>query len=536
MATRDEPPASAGPDHAPAAAAAGQDAVFALLADRETHGLMFPVTRIDTHTAVVFLAGLDVYKVKRAVRFPFLDQSTLAKRRHGCEAEVAVNRRYAPDIYLGAVPVTAEDGGLRLGGAAEPVEWAVHMRRFDETRTLDHVAERGDLEPALIARLVETLLSIYREAEVRDGDAATEALAGVVEETLESLAAMDMVFAKDETEALAAAMTAAFAALRPLLLGRGRRGLVRRCHGDLHLRNITLLNGVPTPFDAIEFDERIPTVDILYDLAFLLMDLSERGLPAEANLVLNRYLWGAPDLAGELEGLAALPLFMSLRAAVRAKVEALRLLETDAGGRDPGEARRYFAFACAFMAGSSPRLVAIGGLSGTGKSTVAARLAPGLGRAPGAVHLRSDIERKRLLGAGELDRLPEAAYAPPVTERVFAALREQAALALAAGQAVIVDAVHRRPEEREALAAVAAATGVPFTGLWLDAPVETASARVSARHDDASDATAAIVAHQAAQPTGPVTWERVDASGSIEDVLRAATALIEGQSFRSEAK
>lgn len=526
MATSSDPPA--GPDHE-SAAPGDQDAAFALLADRETHGLMFPVTRIDTHTAVVFLAGLDVYKVKRAVRFPFLDQSTLARRRHGCEAEVTVNRRYAPEIYLGAVPITRKGGVLRLGGDGEPVEWAVHMRRFDETRTLDHVAERGDLEPPLIMRLVETLLSIYGEAEVRDGDAATEALAGVVEETLASLAAMETFFPRSETAALAEAMTAAFAALRPLLLGRGRRGLVRRCHGDLHLRNITLLNGVPTPFDAIEFDEKIATVDILYDLAFLLMDLSERDLAAEANLVLNRYLWGAPDLAGELEGLAALPLFMSLRAAVRAKVEALRLLEIAEGGRDPVEAGRYFSLARTLMAGAPPRLVAVGGVSGTGKSTVAARLAPDLGRAPGAIHLRSDIERKRLLGAGEHDRLPEAAYAQPVTDRVFAALREQAGLALAAGQAVIVDAVHRRPGEREAIAAVATAAGVPFTGLWLEAPLDTASARVSARHGDASDATAAIVARQAAQPTGPIDWQRIDAGGSVEDVVAAAMAAIGGQ-------
>ncbi len=524
MESTTQPPAHPRP---PPAADADQGAVFALLADRATHDLMFPVTRIDTHTAVVFLAGLDVYKVKRAVRFAFLDQSSLEKRRHGCEAEVRVNRRYAPDIYLGVVPITRAGGALRLGGDGEPVEWAVHMRRFDETRTLDHVAERGELLAPLVVRLVDGLRGIYREAEVRDGDAATAALGDVIDETTASLAAQDMFFPRNETAALAEAMTAAFARLRPLLLGRGRRGMVRRCHGDLHLRNITLLNGVPTPFDAIEFDERIATVDILYDLAFLLMDLWERDLPVQANLVLNRYLWGAPDLEGELDGLAALPLFMALRAAVRAKVEALRLLESPEVGSDPGEARRYFAFARAFIAGAPPRLVAVGGLSGSGKSTVAARLAPRLGRAPGAIHLRSDIERKRLLGAGEHDRLPEAGYARPVTERVFAALRAQARLALAAGQSVVVDAVHQRPDERAAIAAVAADAGVPFAGIWLEAPLDTASARVAARHDDASDATAAIVARQAAQPTGPIDWQRIDASGAIEEVVAAVTAGID---------
>lgn len=516
-------------------AVADQSDVFAFLADRRSHDLLFPVTRIDTHTAVVFLAGLDVYKIKRAVRFPFLDQSTLEKRREACEAEVSVNRRYAPDIYYGAVPITRGPSGLDIAGPGEPVEWAVHMRRFDETRTLDHVAERAELGSPLIMRLVEVILTTYRDAEIRDGVAATDALKAVIDETLGSLAAADMFFAKDDTADLAAAMTAAFARLMPRLLDRGRRGRVRRCHGDLHLRNITLLNGVPTPFDAIEFDESIATIDILYDLAFLLMDLWEKGLQTQANMVLNRYLWGSPDLEGELDGLAALPLFMSLRAAVRAKVEALRLAEVAGDARDPGEAWRYFAFARAFMTETPPRLVAVGGLSGTGKSTIAARLAPRVGRAPGAVHLRSDVERKRMFGVAEHRRLPEQAYARPVTERVFAALREQAALALASGQSVIVDAVHRRPEERQAIADVAATLHVPFAGVWLETPVDTAAERVTARRDDASDATAAIVARQAAQPTGPITWARIDASGNIDDVVAAVLAAIDGETAAGDA-
>lgn len=504
-----------------------QEEVFAFLSDPRTHALLLPVIRIDTHAAVVFLAGTDVYKVKRAVRFPFLDQSTREKRRRACEAEVAVNRRYAPDIYHGAVPITREPRGFAIAGTGEPVEWAVHMRRFDETATLDHVAERGELEAPLVARLVETLRAGYDEAEVRDGDAATAALEGVVGETLEALADADAFFPKEDRAELAAAMTAAFGRLEPLLLSRGRGGCVRRCHGDLHLRNIALLDDVPTPFDAIEFDESIATIDILYDLAFLLMDLWEKGLPAQASLVLNRYLWGATELNRELEGLAALPLFMSLRAAVRAKVAALRLREVGAGPDEVAEARRYLGFARGFLMPSPPRLVAIGGLSGTGKSTIAARVAPALGRAPGAVHLRSDIERKRMLGADEHHRLPEEAYAHALTERVFAALRDQAGRALAAGQSVVVDAVHHRPEERDAIAAVAVRLGVPFTGLWLEAPLETASERVEARRGDASDATAAIVARQAARPTGPIAWTRIDASGDAGSVVTAVLKAID---------
>ncbi len=506
-----------------------QTEVLAFLADPRTHDLLFPVVRIDTHAAVVFLAGLDVYKVKRAVKFAFLDQSTLEKRRRACETEVVVNRRHAPQIYYGAVPITrGSDGLLRIAGDGEPVEWAVHMRRFDETRTLDHVAKRGELTAPLVTRLVEALLAGYRDAEVRDGDAATMALRGVVEETLASLAAAPELFPAVETTALATAMTAAFDRLEPLLLARGRRGRVRRCHGDLHLRNITLLNGVPTPFDAIEFDESIATIDVLYDLAFLLMDLWETGLRSQANLVLNRYLWGSTDLESELEGLAALPLFLALRAAVRAKVEALRLREVAGDEAPADEVRRYFSLARAAMADARPQLIAIGGLSGTGKSTLAARIAPYLGRMPGAAHLRSDIERKRQFGVPENRRLPGHAYERPVTERVFAALRAQASTALGTGQSVIVDAVHRRPEERAAIAAVAASRGVRFVGIWLEAPLATTVERVMARRDDASDATAAVVAAQFAEPAGEVTWHRIDASGSLDSAADAMLAAVAG--------
>ena len=512
------------------AVTADQGEVFALLGDRRTHAVLFPVTRIDTHSAVVFLAGLDVYKVKRAVRFAFMDLSTLARRQAACEAEVAVNRRYAPDIYHGAVPITREGAGLAIAGPGEPVEWAVHMRRFDETRTLDHVAERGELGTLLVTRLADALVEIYRDAEVRDGAAATKALRGVVKETLASLADARTFFPQHETEGLAAAMTSAFDRLTPLLLDRGANGRVRRCHGDLHLRNITLLNGVPTPFDAIEFDESIASIDVLYDLAFLLMDLWERDLPAQANLVLNRYLWKTPDPARELEGLAALPLFMSLRAAVRAKVEALRLVELAQDSEKATEAQRYFGVSGALLAESRPGLIAIGGISGSGKSTIAAHIAARFGRAPGAVHLRSDIERKRLWGVDEHRRLPPAAYARATTERAFAVLRDQAALALGARQSVVVDAVHLRPDERAAIADVAARLGIPFAGIWLETSYDIAADRVSARRDDVSDATPEVVARQAAEPTGSISWARIDASGDFEDVARtvqlAATRLL----------
>jgi predicted kinase len=289
-------------------------------------------------------------------------------------------------------------------------------------------------------------------------------------------------------------------------------------------------------FDAIEFSESIATTDVLYDLAFALMDLWERGLSAEANLLLNRYLWGCDDMAAEVAGLAALPLFMSLRASVLAKIAAIRFRDVDGEPGAHAEAVRYFETACGLHRSNGPVLVAIGGLSGSGKTTLATRLAPAIGRAPGAVHLRSDIERKRMLGAGEMERLPEAAYDRATTDRVFAALRTMAETALRAGHSVIVDAVHRTAEERALLRAVADRTGAGFAGIWLDAPVDVLVDRVTGRTDDASDATADLVRAQALDPLGEIEWTRLDASVPLEALAAAATAAVDEQADGSSVR
>jgi hypothetical protein len=506
-----------------------QRPVFDLLANPRTHGIPGPVKRIDTHAAAVFLAGPNVYKVKKAIRFPFMDQSTLELRRHACDAEVLVNRRFTPELYLGVVPIVRDGGQLRLGGSGEPVEWAVHLKRFNEYKTLDLVAERGEITTGMIAEIAELIRDSHRVAAIGDGDTATGALGGVVEETLNELVEAPSIFPAAEANALAAAMRAAFADVRDLLFRRGAQGRVRRCHGDLHLRNVALLDRGPVLFDAIEFSESIATTDVLYDLAFALMDLWERGLSAEANLLLNRYLWGCDDMAAEVAGLAALPLFMSLRASVLAKIAAIRFRDVDGEPGAHAEAVRYFETACGLHRSNGPVLVAIGGLSGSGKTTLATRLAPAIGRAPGAVHLRSDIERKRMLGAGEMERLPEAAYDRATTDRVFAALRAMAETTIRTGHSVIVDAVHKTAEERELLRAVADRTGAGFAGIWLDAPVDVLVDRVTGRTDDASDATADLVRAQALDPLGEIQWARLDATVSLQSLVGTAAAAIAEQ-------
>ena len=302
-----------------------------------------------------------------------------------------------------------------------------------------------------------------------------------------------------------------------LLLQRDHDGFVRRCHADLHLRNIALIDGRPTLFDALEFDEELATIDILYDLAFLVMDLLQRGRAGEANWVFNRTLAEARDEAG-LPGVAAMPLFVAVRATIRAKIEAVRLQQTgEVGFRATAE--RYLALAEAALRPVPPRLLAIGGLSGSGKSSVAARLAARLGPLPGAVHLRSDVERKGLLGAGEFERLPETAYDLSVTEAVYGVLHRKAETVLRAGLAVVIDAVHQQESERQAVAAVAECLEARFDGIWLDAPAATLADRVAGRRGDASDADRRVVAEQVARDSGPIRWHRVDAGRSLEVVV-----------------
>jgi aminoglycoside phosphotransferase family enzyme/predicted kinase len=513
-----------------------QSKVLAFLADPRTHGLGKPPIRIDTHGAIVFLAGSHAYKVKRAVRFPFMDLSTLEKRKTACEAEVAVNKADAPDIYLGAIPVTRGPGGLALGGSGEPVEWLVHMRRFDEQQTLDRVADRGELSPPMLAKLVRAILASHARAPLRDGGPAADSLRRYLEQNRDAFAENRDIFPAERAAALTVRSEQMLDKCWTLLVERGRAGFVRRCHGDLHLRNLVLLDGEPTLFDAIEFDDAIATGDVLYDLAFLLMDLLERGLRGEASLVLNRYLWGSPDT--QIEGLAALPLFLSIRAAIRAKVVAAALPHLSGGERErrAEEARRYFGAASGFLDPCPPQLVTIGGLSGSGKTTLAAAVAPFIGRAPGAIHLRSDVERKTLAGVGETHRLPESSYTEAASEAVYASLRAKARRVLAAGYSAVVDAVHARAAERDAVAKVAADAGVPFTGLWLEAPLATLVERVEARAGDASDATAAVVRRQAAYEVGPTTWTRLPATGDVAATAREALRVLAATSARAEGR
>ncbi|UIJ46329.1 AAA family ATPase [Sphingomonas cannabina] len=479
-----------------------------------------PVRRVDTHAAHVFLAGDRAWKLKRPVRLDYLDFSTPARRKAALAAELRLNRRTAPGLYVGLHAITREpDGCLALDGEGAAVDWLLEMRRFADDVLLDHRARRGGLDEGLMIALADAVHTFHVAAEIASSSGGAERLGAVIAGNAKSFAAYAGMFDSEAVAKLLARQRAALTRQSALLDARARAGRVRHCHGDLHLANIALIDDVPVPFDCLEFDAELATTDVLYDLAFLLMDLWHRGLRREANRLFNRYL----DLSAEDEdGVALMPLLLSIRAAVRAHVAAARA-RRGGGGAAIRQARSYLALAASLLDPVPLLLLAIGGRSGTGKSTLARTLAADIGAAPGARILRSDVVRKRLAGLAPEARIPAADYTAAASVRVYAALDSACRDRLAEGGSVIADAAFLDPRERGAIAEAAASAGARFVGLWLEAGLAVRIARVSGREGDASDANARVVRLQARRPVGSLRgWRRLAAGGPPARIAASA--------------
>jgi uncharacterized protein len=476
--------------------------------------------RIDTHASMVFLGTDRALKIKRAVRLPFLDYSTIEKRKRACEEELAVNAGNAPELYRRVVAITRNaDGAFEIDGPGAPVEWAVEMMRFDERQSLDILGASKTIDPSLATAVADAILRSHDKAPRADGEGWFASIPPIIERNTAKFRTVRGLDAGAVNQLDAASREAAMT-LQPLLRQRASCGFVRRCHGDLHLANIALVDGRPLLFDAIEFDPVIATTDVFYDLAFTLMDLIHFDQAAAANEVFNRYLAGAGDQG--LDGLRLLPLFLSVRAAIRAHV--LFMKSEQAGGNDAvwRKAKRYFDLAGRLIAPRPPLLVAIGGLSGTGKSVLARDLAGLIEPPPGAVIIRSDVVRKHLFGVGETTALPESAYRSDVAERVYGVLSSTAQRVLAQGCSAVLDAAYLQEAERTEIEGFAAMHGVRFVGLFLTADLATRLARIERRKGDASDATRDVALKQETFAIGAVNWHMIDASGTPDQSLRNA--------------
>lgn len=442
---------------------------------------------IETSCATVILKGDVAYKLKKSVDFGFLDFTSVDKRRDALKRELDFNRRTAADIYRDVAEI---DG-----------EAVLVMRRFDTRAVLAEQSAQPGWAPNLdlMQDLGESIAAFHAGAEVCRDAQHIDNIKYVIDSNDANIGRFSEALGATDIAAYSREVNAVYNDVAELVRRRFAEGHVRRCHGDLHLGNILIEAGRPVLFDCIEFNERLSWIDVLYDLGFLLMDLWVRGLEAAANRVMNAWLDRAAREDGEAglyEGLALLPLFMSVRAGVRCHVSA------NSGEMD--QARTYLAAARRFLAPAAVTVTAVGGLSGSGKSTHARAVAATKGRAPGAVILRSDELRKRLWNWPSLERLPPEAYGPEQSERTYHHLFALGQTVARAGQSVILDATFREAHWRGQAEATAAAA---FDGVWLEVDRETRKHRVSERTRDVSDATPDVALSQEAVEPAAISWQ-----------------------------
>jgi len=463
------------------------------------------VELVETHISWVLLAGDFAYKIKKPVALGFLDFSTLEARHRCCEEELRLNRRTAPGLYLDVVAIGGTPQAPAVGAGGAAIEYAVKMRRFDEAGLLDRLARNGALGAEILDRLAESIAAFHAGAAVAGAGAPFGDLRSVRDPALANFAHVAQLGppAQDtgRLDRLRDWTAAELARLERALAARKAGGFVRECHGDLHLGNVALVDGAPTAFDCIEFNAALRWIDVMSEVAFLVMDLLDHGLEALAWRALNRYL----EATGDYGGVPVLRFYLAYRAMVRAKVALIRARQGDAAPgaqREAGAAFERHLWLAERLARPAPAaLVLMHGVSGSGKSWTGQRLL----EATGALRVRSDLERKRLHGVAATGTSGSAVgggiYGAEATQRTYERLAAVAAESLRAGWSVVVDAAFLRRAERDAFLALARSLGAPFALISCQAPPQVLRARIAARAaagTDPSEADAAVLEHQLA--------------------------------------
>ena len=469
---------------------------------RDPKAYRHPVQTVDvlqTHISWILLAGDFAYKIKKPVRLVFLDFSTLSLRHQYCMKELALNKRFAPDLYLDVVGIGQGEAGLCMETTGKPVEYAVRMRRFDEANRLDHVCERGGLSAEHLSGLADSMIRFYAQAPIAAGHSSYGELADIERQALDNF--VDPLKSLTQAESQARLLRLRewtmeqTEALAPQFVKRKKNGLVRECHGDLHLANMVLLNGQVTVFDCIEFADDLRWIDVASDVAFVFVDLLSRSHTGLANGFLNEFL----SKSGDVDALPVLRFYAVYRVMVRLKVACIRSEQTQSP--DPA-VETYLALAEALMRAKPEQLLITHGLSGCGKSSAARawlqQNQPGL-----RLCFRADVERKRLFGLDELAQTHfgpgQGIYAEHASAQTYARLRELADSALRAGWSVVLDASFLKHSDRHQVGALARAAGVSFQILAPHAKPEELRRRIAARQaaaQDASEANAEVLERQ----------------------------------------
>lgn len=457
----------------------------------------------ETHISWVFLAGDFAYKLKKALNFGFLDFSSLEKRRHFCQEELRLNRRFAPQLYLDVIPIGGSLKAPQLGGEA-PLDWVVKMKRFDSTQQFDRLQAGGQLRATQIEHFATDLAKFHRQAAVTTKEQPFGSLDAICHPIQQNFSQLQPLLPAEQIPQLAFLRRWSLTActqLAPSLEQRKAQGFVRECHGDVHLRNIAWHLGQPLLFDCIEFNENLRWIDTINDLAFLVMDLEDRGEDQLGWRFLNRYF----EESGDYPGVALLDFYKVYRALVRAKVACLRLAQTEPGSAEQAEAlrlaRSYLELANRYCVKRQPRLLISHGLSGSGKTSFITNLAPYCA----ALCLHSDSERKRLHALRPTSPSGSAVtggiYQKSATEKTYQRLQQLAEILLQSGISVIVDATFIQRRHREQMHQLAARRGVPFQILDFDLPPDELRRRVAQRQqqrEQISEATCAVLDYQLA--------------------------------------
>jgi aminoglycoside phosphotransferase family enzyme/predicted kinase len=482
------------------ASAADQRRLVAALAGVVADGR--DATLIETHISYVLLTGRYAYKIKKAVALGFLDFTTLEARRRTCDDELRLNRRLAPLLYLAVVPIAGSIDAPRPGGDGPPIEYAVKMREFAQDALMSRALARGDVDAGDIDALAEVVAAFHRRVAVAPPDGEYGAPERILHYAMQNFAQLEALgiatSERRELEALDAWTRREFALRGQAFDSRRRGGFVRECHGDLHLNNIARVDGALMPFDCIEFNAELRWIDTQSEIAFVAMDLEDRGRPDLGRRFRNAYL----ELTADYAGLAVYRFYYVYRALVRAKVAALRERELGRGSAHDAlatELSGYVDLAKRAAAARRPAVVVMHGLAGSGKST----LAHALVESTDAVRIRTDVERKRMhglaAGARSGSAIAAGLYGDAATRGVYERVAALAREAAGAGCIAIVDGAFLARWQRERLRAVASALGVPFVILSLTAPDATLRERVArraARGGDASEADAGVLEHQ----------------------------------------